>query len=214
MSSRRREDERTDRHKKRRRSPSSSKSPSPERHRSKKHEGDKPPQKPKEEQNFEKSGLLDSETATFKGRDLKWEEPEDMKRPPAGKWMLFVFKGEEMLKEPYKLRNPAFMFGRDHKICDFPMMHPSCSSQHAVLVFRSVVVEVPLDKNNPDKGMTIAKQNRPYLMDLESTNGTFVNKEKIPPACYYELRSKDLFTFGTSTREWVLMDESESSVRK
>ena len=31
----------------------------------------------------------------------------------------------------------------------------------------------------------------PYIMDLESTNGTVLNGDKIEPAKYYELRTKD-----------------------
>ena len=42
-------------------------------------------------------------------------------------------------------------------------------------------------------------------MDLESTNGTFLNKEKIAPARYVELREKDVLTFGNSSREYVLI---------
>jgi hypothetical protein len=32
---------------------------------------------------------------------------------------------------------------------------------------------------------------RPFVIDLESTNGTFVNKEEIPPSRYYELKASD-----------------------
>jgi pSer/pThr/pTyr-binding forkhead associated (FHA) protein len=31
---------------------------------------------------------------------------------------------------------------------------------------------------------------RPYIIDLESANGTFINGEKIEPAKYYELLEK------------------------
>ena len=43
----------------------------------------------------------------------------------------------------------------------------------------------------------------PYLMDLESTNGTQLNGKKIDSARYIELRSGDLIKFGSS--EFVLM---------
>lgn len=32
---------------------------------------------------------------------------------------------------------------------------------------------------------------RPFVIDLESTNGTLVNDEAIPPARYYELKAGD-----------------------
>lgn len=31
---------------------------------------------------------------------------------------------------------------------------------------------------------------RPYVIDLESTNGTYVNNQRIEPARYYELKEK------------------------
>jgi len=32
---------------------------------------------------------------------------------------------------------------------------------------------------------------RPFIIDLESTNGTLVNDEKVPTARFYELRAGD-----------------------
>ena len=46
---------------------------------------------------------------------------------------------------------------------------------------------------------------RPYLMDLESTNGTFVNGQRLEPARYVELREKDVIKVGESSREYVLV---------
>jgi smad nuclear-interacting protein 1 len=42
-------------------------------------------------------------------------------------------------------------------------------------------------------------------MDLESTNGTFLNGDKIEGARYYEIREKDIVKFGESLREYVFM---------
>ena len=33
--------------------------------------------------------------------------------------------------------------------------------------------------------------NSPYIIDLESTNGTFVNDVEIPKASYYQLKHTD-----------------------
>ena len=46
---------------------------------------------------------------------------------------------------------------------------------------------------------------KPFIMDLESTNGTFLNGEQIEGARYYELMEKDVVRFGESQREYVLM---------
>ena len=48
----------------------------------------------------------------------------------------------------------------------------------------------------------------PYIMDLESTNGTVLNGDKIEPAKYYELRTKDVIRFGHSKVDYVLMRKS------
>ena len=44
-------------------------------------------------------------------------------------------------------------------------------------------------------------------MDLKSTNGTFINGERIEPYKYYEIREKDVVKFGHSTRDYVFLTE-------
>ena len=44
-------------------------------------------------------------------------------------------------------------------------------------------------------------------MDLDSTNGTKLNGERIESARYYELKHKDIVKFGTSTRDYVVMKD-------
>lgn len=46
---------------------------------------------------------------------------------------------------------------------------------------------------------------KPYLLDLESTNKSFLNGTAIEPARYYELREQDVLRFGESQREYVVM---------
>ena len=43
-------------------------------------------------------------------------------------------------------------------------------------------------------------------MDLGSTNGTYINKERIEHTRYVELLEKDVLRFGYSSREFVLMN--------
>ena len=80
---------------------------------------------------------------------------------------------------------------------DFPIDHPSCSKQHAVLQFRFV------EKKNEfgDREGAV----RPYVIDLESANGTKINGEALPERRYVEVMSGDVLAFGDSTREYVLM---------
>ena len=48
----------------------------------------------------------------------------------------------------------------------------------------------------------------PYIIDLGSANGTYLNTERIEPQKYYELKEKDMVKFGFSSREYVLLHEN------
>lgn len=65
----------------------------------------------------------------------------------------------------------VFLFGKDVMVSDVPLDHVTCSKQHAVIQFRHHTKE--LDDGTYVTGI------KPYLMDLESTNGTTLNGEKI-----------------------------------
>ena len=80
---------------------------------------------------------------------------------------------------------------------DFPIDHSSCSKQHAVLQFR--FVEKKNEFGDREGGV------RPYVIDLESANGTKVNGEALPERRYVEVISGDVLAFGDSTREYVFM---------
>ena len=88
-------------------------------------------------------------------------------------------------------RQSAYLIGKDRKIADIPVDHPSCSRQHAVLQYRFVKNKV-----------------LPYIIDLNSSNGTYLNNQKIDPQRYVELREKDVLKFGYSSREYVLLHEN------
>jgi smad nuclear-interacting protein 1 len=82
--------------------------------------------------------------------------------------------------------------------------------QHAVIQFREKQITKELTLNEQqERGVyqpfineTVVK---PYIMDLESTNKTFLNGDELEGARYYELREKDILKFGDSQREYVLM---------
>uniref|UniRef100_M1B5B6 Nuclear inhibitor of protein phosphatase-1 n=1 Tax=Solanum tuberosum TaxID=4113 RepID=M1B5B6_SOLTU len=136
------------------------------------------------------------------GITLLFNEPPDARKPDI-RWRLYVFKGGEVLNEPlYVHRQSCYLFGRERRVADIPTDHPSCSKQHAVLQYRQV------EKDKPDG--TSSKQVRPYVMDLGSTNGTFINENRIEPERYYELLEKDTLKFGNSSREYVLLHENSA----
>ncbi|OIV92252.1 hypothetical protein TanjilG_00270 [Lupinus angustifolius] len=145
-------------------------------------------EKQKQKPSFELSGKLAAETNRFRGVTLLFNEPPEARKPDI-KWRLYVFKAGEVLNEPlYIHRQSCYLFGRERRVADIPTDHPSCSKQHAVIQFRQV------ENEEPDG--TVSKQIRPYIMDLGSTNKTFVNESPIEPQRYYELRERDTIKFA------------------
>lgn len=150
---------------------------------------------------YELSGKLsEQQRTTTSGIILKFSEPPDAKIPQDKKWALYPFKNDQAL-ESIPLENAsAFLIGRDRLVAQIPVDHLSCSNQHAVIQFRSVLV-------NDEKTGAQKKVTRPYIMDLESTNGTFLNGEQLPSLRYVELREKDCLKFGSSSRDYILLNE-------
>ncbi|XP_011494067.1 PREDICTED: smad nuclear-interacting protein 1 [Ceratosolen solmsi marchali] len=152
----------------------------------------------KEKPNFQTSGKLTEDTNTVNGVVIKYTEPLDARKPKR-RWRLYPFKGEKALPVLYIHRQSAYLMGRDRKIADIPLDHPSCSKQHAALQYRLVSYK----RENGTEGKKI----RPYLIDLESANGTFVNDVKLEPKRFHELLERDVIKFGFSTREYVVLHE-------
>lgn len=161
-----------------------------------------PPPPEKEKPNFAPTGRLaaESNTVTVNGSAvvLKYHEPPEARKPPAKEpWRLYVFKGNDLLEVVELSERSCWLVGRERLVVDFPLDHPSCSKQHAAIQFRFV------EKRN-EFGDKIGRV-RPYLIDLDSANGSSVNGDPIPPSRYVELRDKDVVRFGHSSREYVLM---------
>ncbi|KAJ1889338.1 hypothetical protein LPJ66_008083 [Kickxella alabastrina] len=85
--------------------------------------------------NFGLSGKLAAETNTVNGVVLKYSEPAEA-RKPSGHWRIYVFKDGKDIDMHRVDTASAYLFGRDRKVADVPIDHPSCSSQHAVLQYR------------------------------------------------------------------------------
>ncbi|KAK7437800.1 hypothetical protein CaCOL14_002300 [Colletotrichum acutatum] len=161
------------------------------------------PEKPKEKPNLRTTGLLAAASNSVQQADgtsiaLKYHEPAEARKPPArDQWKLFVFKGDDVVDTVDLNLRSCWLMGREAAVVDFAAEHPSISKQHAVIQFRHV------EKRN-EFGDRIGKV-KPYLIDLESANGTVLNGDKVAESRYYELRDKDMIKLGHSTREYVLM---------
>jgi len=155
----------------------------------------------KQKPNFRPSGLLAAASNTVSTSNgaivLKYHEPPESRKPPSSQpWRLYIFKGDAILETLDLYTQSCWLFGREVSVCDYALEHPSCSKQHAVIQFRYV------EKRN-EFGDKIGKV-KPYLIDLESANGTKLNDDAVPEGRYMELRDKDVVKFGHSTREYVV----------
>ena len=173
--------------------------------------------------NFGLSGALASDTQRGNARDgviLKFSEPPEA-RIPNTRWRLYVFrrkasnandkahtdkKDDDLIDVYHISRQSAYLFGRERKVADIPVDHASLSKQHCVLQYRALP-----SKSSSLIGEATKLQCKPYLMDLESTNGTFINGVRLDSARYYELRRGDVITIGASSREYVLLTEQSAN---
>ena len=183
----------------------------------------------KEEPCFDPSGILAEFSNQVKGVVLKFTEPLDAAVPRSSRefWKVYPFKGEQSLGndrlhklnhfalEPVTLssKQSCYLFGRDARVADIILENPSCSMQHAVIQFREKHVTRQLSAEEQTarglfQGFITEIIVVPYLMDLESTNKTFLNGKEVEGARYMELREKDILTFGESSREYVIMKNS------
>lgn len=144
------------------------------------------------------SGKLLEDTNVVDGVVVKYSEPAEARKPKT-KWRLYVFKGNEELPILYIHRQSAYLLGRDRKVADIPLDHPSCSKQHAALQYRLV----DYTKADGSAGRRVT----PYVIDLGSANGTFVNNNKIESQKYVQLLEKDVLKFGFSSREYVMLHD-------
>jgi len=131
------------------------------------------------------------------GVQIKYTEPIDARKPELN-WRLYVFKGDKEQDVFRVHRLSAYLIGKERRVCDIPMHHPSISKQHAVLQFRQ-------KSAYNEEGQLQKLVVKPYIIDLGSTNATFLNGKQLEPLRYYELLEKDVLKFGFSSREYVLL---------
>lgn len=155
-------------------------------------------QKSNDQVNMGLSGKLLEETNTVNGVVVKYSEPSEARKPKT-RWRLYVFKGNEELPILYIHRQSAYLLGRDRKVADIPLDHPSCSKQHAALQYR--LVDYTRSDGSKSRRVT------PYVIDLNSANGTYVNNQKIESQKYVQLMEKDVLKFGFSSREYVMLHD-------
>jgi hypothetical protein len=135
---------------------------------------------------------------------LKYHEPTEARKPPSSQaWQLYVLKGDDILEVIELWERSVWLLGREERVVDIVIPHPSCSGQHAALQFRYVAEdyetsqEMDLTQDISKSGVGL------YLIDLNSTHGTILNGERIKSNNYVKVRHRSLIVFGGSKREYV-----------
>jgi len=164
--------------------------------------GGAPPDK--EKPNFKPTGALAKAANRVEGTkiSLKYHEPPEARKPsPSQPWRIFVFKGEDVVDTIEIWQKSCWLLGRSQEVVDYLLEHPSSSGQHAVIQFRYIQKTVEDEFGvKTNKGRV-----KPYIIDLESSNGTELNGETVEASRYLELRDKDILKFAGSEREYVVM---------
>ena len=78
-----------------------------------------------------------------------------------------------------------YLFGSKSDICDFVMHHPSCSRVHMAIVHHAETGAV-------------------YVVDLNSTHGTYINGVRLPAGKPTELKAGGVLKAGYSSRAYIL----------
>ncbi|CAO2656325.1 Nn.00g051280.m01.CDS01 [Neocucurbitaria sp. VM-36] len=164
--------------------------------------GGAPPDK--EKPNFKTTGALAKHANRVEGTkiSLKYHEPAEARKPPSSQpWRIFVFKGDDVVDTIEIWQKSCWLLGRSHEVVDYVLEHPSSSGQHAVIQFRYIQKTVEDEYGVKSKRGKV----KPYIIDLESSNGTELNGKTVEASRYFELRDKDILKFAGSEREYVVM---------
>ncbi|KAJ3424643.1 smad nuclear-interacting protein [Anaeramoeba flamelloides] len=179
--------------------------------------------------NFELSGLLREDFTTSQGLSSKYQEPSGA-RDPTEKWQLVLFEGEEITRV-YSLTQSHYILGKDRMQVDIPLEDASCEDLHAVIQFKVNQKKTKIKREQQRKIQESRIQQKkitsiltsiqndietqdieavtPYLIDLATPGGSFVNGEKIENSTYFELLSQDKIKFAQCTTEFTLLNADE-----
>ncbi|KAI1722100.1 FHA domain-containing protein [Ditylenchus destructor] len=114
----------------------------------------------------------------------RYKLPNWTGRPPHGSH-LDVIKGKQLLQKLLVDEKGVYYFGRNPTLCDFVVEHASCSRVHAVLLYHKSLKKFA-------------------IVDLDSSHGTFVEKNRIDALTPVFLEYDSMFFFGASTRRYIL----------
>ena len=115
--------------------------------------------------------------------------PPDWSAVPKEAFNLEVLKDGLIIDTIHLADKVYYTLGRQHDIVDIPMDHPSISRIHAVLNYRN------------DGSL--------MLLDLNSAQGTYLNKSICEKNVYHRVYVGDIIKFGASTRKYIVNGPDE-----
>ncbi|DBA80824.1 hypothetical protein WJX77_011181 [Trebouxia sp. C0004] len=122
-------------------------------------------------------------------------QPPPWASQPSRLSSLEVFSEEGVQQEIFPIDGKAYyIFGREPATVDVVLNGAGASRTHAALVHH-------------EDGKT-------YLIDLQSTHGTFVKGKRLPPNKPTLLADKNPITFGSSKQKFIFSGETTGSKRK
>jgi len=113
-------------------------------------------------------------------------------KPPPG-LHLDVMKGEKLVQKLMVDEKKCYLFGRNPQLNDFCIDHASCSRVHAAFVYHKHLERV-------------------FLVDLDSTHGTFIGTMRLEGSKPTQLPIDTRFHFGASTRIYILREKPLSGI--
>lgn len=140
-------------------------------------------------------------------REPAWSQKCD----PALNYGFEVLKNGVIIEEVKQLQNkPFWLFGRLPN-CDINMAHPTISRYHAILQYRGPAEEKEVEEEDDEEVARRHVTIEPgwYLYDLNSTHGTFLNKQRLAAKTYVRVRVGYMIKLGSSSRSYILTGPAE-----
>ncbi|XP_017483074.1 PREDICTED: kanadaptin [Rhagoletis zephyria] len=133
-------------------------------------------------------------------------------QPPPGSinYKFEILKSGQIIDEIKNLQTKAvWKFGRlAPPANDLELAHPTISRFHAILQYRPGKRSTQTGEENSDKPTDDPPEGW-YIYDLNSTHGTFLNKQRIPPQVFIRIRVGHMLRLGASTRSYILHGPAE-----
>ncbi|XP_067632230.1 kanadaptin [Eurosta solidaginis] len=146
-------------------------------------------------------------TTTIETSVCPYKVPPWSQTPPDSINFKFeVLKSGQIIDEIENLQTQAiWKFGRlPPPANDIELAHPTISRYHAILQYRP---KKQIELANTESAAADDSRNPPegwYIYDLNSTHGTFLNKQRIPPNIFIRIRVGHIMRLGASTRSYIL----------